>query len=294
MGFGTVWYCFKSFEIRRGPAKVSAYLALTFILSGCSASIQGAPARSDTEPALTTFLTQSVSVAQMNAYRSASGQQKRELRNSIVLGRMALTDMNYTKYEQDLTRERQQAPFAATLASLALSGTGTIVSDAATKTALAVVDTALKGAKEAYDKDILAQQTIAFIQTQMRTNRNNVRSRIVNQLSLSADQYPLELAFLDLEDYYAAGTITGGLIGIGEGTAGRLTESEDIKLLSSTTYGADSATRAIRAYLGRGGQPARRALADWLRPRGVPAFSFLNAAEHAALRIEYARLIGAS
>jgi hypothetical protein len=258
---------------------------------GCSPSMQGGPQRLETATDMNSYLARSVSKSSLEQYRTAYGVEKRELRNSIVLSSMALMDIRYTKFEKSLTRERQQAPFVATLASIGLSGAGTIVADAATKTVLAAVDTALKGTREAYDKEILASQTISFIQTQMRTNRNEVRARIVLQLATPIEAYPLELAILDLEDYYAAGTITAGLVRIGGATATRLAESEDLKILSSTTFGTDDASLVIRRHLESGGEPARRAMVEWLRVRGIPAFVFLNAAEHAALRAQYAALI---
>lgn len=262
-------------------------------LAGCSASLQGGPSRAVTQPEISSFLRSGYSPEALNAYQSASGFQKEQLRNSIVLSAMGAMDVEYTKFEQNLTRERQRVPFLASATSIALSGTGTLIANATTKSILAAVDTGLKGTKEAYDKNILASQTIAFLQTQMRTNRNNVRSRIIAQLAEPIETYPLELAFGDLEDYYSAGTITAGLIGISEATTKKLADSEDKKITSVHQFGTNDATTKIRAALESGGDKALQDLQAWLSQQKIqaPVVIFLNSSEYAAKRDAYAKTL---
>lgn len=293
MFFGIFHYilCFRHMSIL-------SFLLLAGVIAGCSTSLTGGPDRITTRPVIMEYLQSGLNTDQFHAYRAATGTQKKELRNSIVLSAMGVMDVEYTRFEQNLTRERQQLPFLATAASIALSGTGALIDDSVTKSTLAAVDTALKGTKESYDKEILANQTIAFLQTQMRTNRNNVRSRILAQLSEPADVYPLELAMVDLEDYYSAGTITGGLIGINEETADKFRSSEEKRITSINRFGPNNSTETIRQALEVGGSGAVDELKKWLgvspRDLNIPIVVFLNSAQYADLRDEYAATLTSS
>ncbi|WP_027668325.1 hypothetical protein [Rhizobium leguminosarum] len=204
---------------------------------------------------------------------------------------MGSIDVKYSTYERDLTREGQEVPFITTLASLSLSGAGTLVGSSAAKTALAAADTGLKGAKSAYDTSILAEKTVQFLQKQMRTNRNRIKTAIIDKLALGIDRYPLELAMMDVEEYAAAGTVTAGLIGIDEQTSQALTASERAKITEIAVYGPNEATAVIRDYLNKGGAEAQSKLQQWLRDHNqqVSTWLFLNGSQFGPLRQEFAR-----
>ena len=271
--------------------RVSALLLLSlFAASSCSSSFKGGPDRFATEGSTSSFLTLGYSASRYSEYRSSTGAERQKLRNSIVLSTMGTMDLAYGKFEQQLTSERQGIPLLATTTSLALSATSTVLGNETTKAGLAAADTFVKGTKEAYDKDVLANQTIGFLQTQMRANRSAVRSRIIRLLSELDEAYPLELALADLEEYYAAGTITGGLIGINTQAAESLAASDAVRVETVTRYGPTDATAIIRQALKQGGNRAKVTLQIWLKSHNidVPLATFLNSAEYAKHRDAYA------
>jgi hypothetical protein len=265
-------------------------------LSACSPSLEGAPRRAFAISEEITAIRDTYGPQSMAAYRGANPERRNAIRNSTVLGRMYAIDLAYSEFEKELTSEGQQVPFATTIASIALSGSGSIVAGAATKSLLAALDTGLKGAGEAYEKKILIGKTIETLQQTMRANRNRIRAGIVANLSLSDAQYPLELALGDVENYYNAGTITGGMIGVSELASLQLNESSQIRESSATIgqYGPDEATAMLRAYWRQGGADATQRINAWLASQRLPVTitEFLNVSAYAGKRGELVQFLG--
>jgi hypothetical protein len=267
-----------------------AITAIAVTLSGCS--ISGAPDLAEYRSFASSYFTTGYGAAAIDDYRgSADDFTRAARRNSIVLSAIGSIDLKYQDYVSSLTRESQTVPFATTLLSLSLSGAGTLVGSAAAKTTLAAVDTGVKGAKAAYDKDILSEKTIQFLQKQMRANRNTVRTRILQNLTRDTRSYPLELALIDVNDYAAAGTIGAGLIGIDEQTSANLATTETLKATEITAYGADNASDVIVEYLTKGGAPAQARLQKWLLDHrlSVTSWLFINGGEFASLRSQFVK-----
>lgn len=220
----------KNLSVRRFPNFIRGiFMFGALALTGCTASIQGAPERLysvSSEADLVKDLTGS----EWNAeYARSRGQRRRELRDQITLARMYAIDIYYSEYEGQLTRERQDVGFFSTIANLALTSSATLVGAKESKTILAAAATGLTGVKAAYDKEILIEKTITILQQQMRTRRKEVKIRILDRLSLDTGSYPLELALIDLEAYYRAGTITGALVDVSEATGARLAQVSAIE-----------------------------------------------------------------
>ena len=142
---------------------------------------------------------------------------------------MYAIDFYYSEYEGQLTRERQDIGFISTVANLALTSSATLIDAKEAKTILAAAATGLTGVKASYDKEILIEKTITILQQQMRTRRKEVKVTILGRLSLDTGSYPLELALIDLEAYYRAGTITGALVDVSEATGARLAQASAIE-----------------------------------------------------------------
>ncbi|MGR6465834.1 hypothetical protein [Rhizobium sp. PAMB 3182] len=276
---------------------IAIFLAVISVSSGCSPSLSGGPDLSGYESFSRNFFESGYGQNRVTAYDQASDPYvKKSLRDSIVLSAIGSIDTRYTAYERTLTREGQQLPFITSLASISLSGAGTLVAGAAAKTTLAAVDTGLKGAKAAYDKDILAEKTVQFLQKQMRTNRNKVKTEIISKLALDVGRYPLEMALIDVEDYAAAGTVTSGLVAIDEQTSKALAASEEQKITLISTYGPDDASKVIRQYIASGSAASDR-INDWLancKHLDIKTGHLMAGKEYVALRQEVIRAIEAS
>lgn len=283
------WVCFVGKQTMKHFVSIFTAICLgSLTLQGCS--IAGAPELSEYNSFAAGYFSAGYGPSAIGDYRAAPNEETRTARrDAIVLSAMGSIDIRYENFASALTRESQTIPFATTLFSLSLSGAGTLVGSAAAKTALAAVDTGVKGAKAAYDKDILSDRTIQFLQKQMRANRNLVRTRILQNLRNDARSYPLELALMDVNDYAAAGTIGAGLIGIDEQTSANLAKTEELKTTETGVYGADSASDAIFEYLTAGGPAAQAHLQKWLRDhhQNVTSWLFMNLGQFAPLRSQF-------
>jgi len=133
-------------------------------------------------------------------------------RNDWIAGRMYAIDIQYTVYEGELTRERQAVGFGAATAALGLTTAAGLLTPVVTKNVLTGTAAVVTGSRAAYDSDVLLAHSLQWIQNQMRTQRSNVADRIFRGMKGSTADYPLAAALSDLEDYYRAGTFTGGLL----------------------------------------------------------------------------------
>jgi hypothetical protein len=151
----------------------------------------------------------------INAYNEAirtNINSARTIRNEIITRRMYAIDVQYTQYENALTRERQEIGFGSLTSASGLSTAATLVVPAATKTILSAAATGVLAAKGHYESEVLVAQTIRTIQKQMRASRNVIATGISGKMNQSVADYPLWAALSDVEDYYNAGTLTTGII----------------------------------------------------------------------------------
>ena len=138
----------------------------------------------------------------------------KEQRNSEIALRMYAVDLNYTRYEAQLTHETQGINLASTVVNLGLTGAASVIPAGQTTKVLSAIATGLTGASAAYDKEVLLAHSIQNVQTQMRANRSDVAARIFANMRCPVRVYPMGMALSDLEAYYRAGTMTGGLVGV--------------------------------------------------------------------------------
>jgi hypothetical protein len=157
------------------------------------------------------------------------------LRNEILTARMFIVDVEYHDYEARLTKEIQQEGLAATLASLGLTTSATLLSPPGTKTILSGVATAVTGADKAYNEKILLSNTIQALQTQMRADRKE-QAAVIYAKMFKADgmitpigEYTLSMALSDVGAYYQAGTIASALIGLSRTVATKEVNSDHAK-----------------------------------------------------------------
>jgi hypothetical protein len=180
-----------------------------------------------------------------------------DCRNKIVQSRMIVVDAQYREFRQRFYGEARWGGFAATVASLGLTGAASLsgVSEA-TARVLSAIATGVTGTQAAFDREILADRAATAVETSMDSARSIVAVRIRSGLDQSADKYPLAEALSDLEDYYSAGTLLGAFTNIN----------------SLTGVQAANANQQLTA-LARGGTltnaPSRQRISQWLRPNGI-------------------------
>ncbi len=225
----------------RNLIRAALLLTVGVITAGC-ASISAGPPRLyaiDEEAAIIKNSLREMNLAEFSRLDESS---RMKYRNDWLAGRMYAIDMQYTVYEAALTRERQGVGFGAAVAAIGLTTASTLVSAVATKDILAGTAGAVTGARAAYDNDVLLAHSVQWIQSQMRTRRSQVAERLLRGMKNSTTNYPLAAALLDLEDYYRAGTFTGGMIATTEtlGADARFSEDQKDERIQVTFRGSNA------------------------------------------------------
>ena len=84
---------------------------------------------------------------------------------------MYAVDVQYTQYENALTREGQEVNFGTLVAAGTLGTASTLFTPVVTKSVLSGLSTATLAANGHYNNDILLAQSIRTIQKQMQASR---------------------------------------------------------------------------------------------------------------------------
>lgn len=221
-------------------------------LAGCGA-IRGAP-----EPPMANFETYLLGLqvpyapAEVIACleKPLAGQEARNCRDKIVQALMIAIDLRFEQFELGFFDANRYASFGATLATLGLSTAGAVISGG-TSQLLSAAAAGVTGAREAFKREVLVEQTSVALLTAMRAQRDKIGERIRLGLRLEATTYPLGAALADVSAYYRAGTIVGGLTGVSEAVGVERREAE--QKLRDTVVGRGFSTteraERLRAYI---------------------------------------------
>jgi hypothetical protein len=153
-----------------------------------------------------------------NFYQLSLARQA-SARNQIITARMYIADLEYHKYEAKLTRDLQEGSLAATLTTLGLTSTASLITVASTSRILSGAAAAVTGAEQAFDDKVLLANTIQALQTQMRVDRQTQAAAIFAKMATPIDQYTLPMALSDVDHYYQAGTLASALVGLNKTAA---------------------------------------------------------------------------
>jgi hypothetical protein len=191
--------------------------------------------------------------------------KKISCRNKILSAGMIGIDINFSEFERKLFREKREGSFLTTITTLGLTTAGAMTGTAV----LSGIATGVVGSKDAFDKEILLDQAANAIHTQMRALRQTVANRIRFGMKQSTDDYPLDAALIDIEEYYNAGTLLGAFVGITSSAGLQVKESEvnkdrvaqgkDILDFSSLTDGGKPVS-----YDGTGQSTTKEAMKKWI------------------------------
>lgn len=195
-------------------------------------------------------------------------------RNSIIQARLAELDILYNEYERQLSNDIRSGNFGFSLAQL-LVGTAGTLSGASASQNLSAASAVLAGSQAAYDRDILLDQTLQAAVSQMRANRNNIKTRILQRFSSSTTEYTLQMALSDLTAYEQAGSLSSALASISEAAADQRQVSE------ATLEVAENELVVVRSVKTQNFRVHGRGLAQYLTSGSFPVeqterFSLLN------------------
>ena len=154
----------------------------------------------------------------------------RALRNQMAYRVMADVEDGYGRFEMSLTSSRALQSTLADATTLGLTAATSVVGAVDVKDILAVTTTAFHGTWTSYDKNFFQQKTTEAIISQMRASRKTKQAQLITNLDTrDVTSYPWDAAWLDLVDFYYAGTVPSALVEISS-NAGLQAEQATIKL----------------------------------------------------------------
>ena len=139
--------------------------------------------------------------------------EARDCRDRIVQALVTAINLRYAEFEVGFFDANRYTSLATTLAALGLSTAGA-VSGAGVTQALSAAAAGMTGARTAFNREVMQEQTSAALLTAMRAQRNIADLRIRSGLRLSAREYPPGVALSDVYALYRAGTIPGAIAGV--------------------------------------------------------------------------------
>jgi hypothetical protein len=226
-------------------------MGVAIIATGC-VSISDGPERLYPIDVETQAIKANIPTIDFIQFVGLAEPQRVKYRNDWIAARMYAIDINYTAYEAGLTKERQNVGFGATVATLGLTTASGLLTPVVTKNVLTGLAGVVTGSRAAYDNDILFAHSVQWIQSQMRTQRTIVAQRLLRGSRLSTMDYSLASALTDLEDYYRAGTFTGGILGTSEALGAEARFAEQLKQDSiAVNFVSTAAGKALAACLHR-------------------------------------------
>jgi hypothetical protein len=231
---------------------------LTIIfLCGCAATLQD-PDRLYTVQQETEIARQQLPSLE-NQYDdlTSSPNSQQLVRNEIISKRMYIIDANYSRYEANFGRHNEELGFLADSTSQGLNTAGALFVAVPTVRILSGVAGGITGIKGSYQSDLLGSKTVEIIQSQMRANRDQVATQIIQKMGQSTSTYPLSLAYTDLETYYRAGTITSGVL-----------KAADVVGANAQIQQVAKANARFITASSRSGDATMIALLKFIRPNG--------------------------
>jgi hypothetical protein len=204
----------------------------------------------------------------------SAAQDKRAFRDEVVYARIRAIDLRFGEFQQKLSKEGNWTNLGLDMTVLALSGAGTIVADAGTKGTLAALSGGFTGTKSAVDKTLFFNKTLPVILSQMEAKRTDALAKLLNNLNLDVDRYPLVAALTDLDKYYEAGTIPGALVSLTAASGQAVSESDQkLETVLEGKFSDDDPGRALRRFVRPDGknlnQDNKAKLREWMDENGL-------------------------
>lgn len=217
---------------------------LVCLLAGCS-SFSGYPDRAVSQDQLIKEATPLLTRVKIE---ECMDSETVVCRNKIISTGILVVDTNFSLFEKALFTEARGSSFLATVTTLGLNVAGAVNPSAT----ISAISGGIIGAKAAFDKEVLFDQAVLAIHTQMRAERNKVVLRLRSGMRKKIEVYPLGIALADLEVYYEAGTLLSGFIGIAE-SAGVESKAAEVALQKELSFSLlDSAGSKFEQAICRG------------------------------------------
>jgi hypothetical protein len=146
----------------------------------------------------------------------------RTLRDEIANHVMADIELRYSKFEMQLTTRRAGFESTADMVQLGATAATSVVGASEVKDLLAVSVTAFQGSRLSLDKNFFREKTTESIISQMRASRETRKAQIWKSLAnRDVKGYPWDAVWVDLVDFYYAGTVPSALVEIASTTGAK-------------------------------------------------------------------------
>jgi hypothetical protein len=263
-----------SIQIQRGLV----FCVVIFVLSGCANMRKpGFPNRFGNEAKELQLLEEQFAKPELvaNYYKiedSAEGE-RRKARDKIIAGRIALINLQYSRFVSQFSFNKQSIDSTAEITELGLNLATTAVGGAGTKTILGAIAAGVTGAKLAIDKNFFYEKSVPVLVSAMNAQRQTALIPILKGLKLSSAEYPLAQGLSDIDAYYFAGTFIGALQAIQADAGEKQKQAEAV--VNSVRFREDTAAKQLRAWLFPSGPEAGpnaehlAALRKWKKDHGL-------------------------
>lgn len=153
-------------------------------------------------------------------------EEKMRIRNEIINDHIWLIDDFYYKFEAIFYVGKAGLDTLGDWVNLSLTSASAVFGGAEIKSILSVVASGVTGAKLSVDKNFFAEMTIFALVAKMRQLRAEKLKDIEIGMQRPVEEYPLEQALVDIQDYFYAGTTISALQSISEEAGAKMAEAE--------------------------------------------------------------------
>jgi hypothetical protein len=141
------------------------------------------------------------------------------LRNQIAYHVMADIESSYGSFEMRLTTQRAGFETGSDTIQLGLTAASTVIGAGDVKDILGASLLGFQGARLSVDKNFFREKTTESIISQMRATRKTKQAQLITSLATrDVANYPWDAVWIDLIDFYYAGTVPSALVEIASGT----------------------------------------------------------------------------
>lgn len=154
---------------------------------------------------------------------SADVEALNDLLNDLIL----LVDINYYSIEKNLVGKKSWMDFSSSAAVIGLNSVASLYSVESVKNILIQVSGGIEGTHAAFNRDIMADQSMLAVINTMRKLRADRLLNLRTQMAEGIRAYPLRQGLTDIAAYYNAGTFTVALQEIVSSTGEAKENAED-------------------------------------------------------------------
>ncbi len=142
-----------------------------------------------------------------------------ESRNALVYRLIFLCDHRFSRYEADLMLGKAARDSFIDLSMFGLTSAAALMTPGSATQILAAIAGGLGFSRNTMEKNFYMNHTAFVLMAKMRALRKEKLNEITAKLRCSSRTYPVEMAIVDVLDYYNRGTMLGALQAISNDTS---------------------------------------------------------------------------